>query len=209
MSEFTYQQTPTGTALESMEWDNVWWHSPEDTEHKRVLYIGDSISCRVRGLATKKAKESIYFDGFGTSKALDNPFFKTSLSIFGKQQGRRDGLLFNNGLHGWHLSDDAYAYHYEEMVKYLMEEFAPAKLVLLLTTSLAAPQSQQRQKTVKARNSRVMQIAKKYNLQVIDVYSLSVEKTALHHTDGVHFTEAGYEALAEKIVEDIRKLLDA
>ena len=61
---------------ETYEWDNVWLDHAEDLSRRRVLYIGDSISCGSRHIATGQTCEEILFDGFGTSKALDNPYFK-------------------------------------------------------------------------------------------------------------------------------------
>lgn len=57
-----------------------------------------------RHIATEALNGEILFDGFGTSKALDNPYFQQSLHLFAAQEGYRDLVLFNNGLHGWHLS---------------------------------------------------------------------------------------------------------
>ena len=64
------------TKLEMFEWDNLWIEHADKEDIKRVLYIGDSISCGVRQVATSISNGEIYFDGFGTSKALDNPYFK-------------------------------------------------------------------------------------------------------------------------------------
>ncbi len=105
MSDFTYEPNGTTAKLERFEWDNVWWEQT-DSHADRVLYIGDSISCGIRRRATEASVNTLLFDGFGTSKALDNPYFQNSVSMFAAQQGKRCAVLFNNGLHGWHLSDD-------------------------------------------------------------------------------------------------------
>ena len=37
-----------------------------------------------------------------------------SVKLFAQQESRRDAVVFNNGLHGWHLDDSTeYAEHYE------------------------------------------------------------------------------------------------
>ena len=82
-----------------------------------MLYIGDSISCATRRIATATARGEIFFDGFGTSKALDNSYYTDSLHLFAQQQGERKVVLFNNGLHGWHLDDESeYSKEYEKMI---------------------------------------------------------------------------------------------
>ena len=121
MSEFTYETSDTSRNLETFEWDNVWWEQTANETSKRILYIGDSISCGTRRLITSLSKSEILCDGFGTSKALDNPYFKSSLELFMKQQNKCDAILFNNGLHGWHLSDEEYEKCYDDMLLFLLK----------------------------------------------------------------------------------------
>ena len=107
MSEFTYQEvTDKNEKYETYEWDNVWISHADELSRNRVLYIGDSISCGIRNIATRLSDEKILFDGFGTSKGIDNPFFKDSLKLFAAQESKREAVIFNNGLHGWHLDDE-------------------------------------------------------------------------------------------------------
>jgi lysophospholipase L1-like esterase len=58
---------------------------------------------------------------------------------------------------------------------------------------------------VAPRNEEVLRIAKSLGLEVIDLYSVSVENAQLHTSDGVHFTAEGYEALAEAVVDFIKE----
>ena len=74
MSNFTYEFNNRSQSLEKFEWDNVWWEQADVTGVPRVLYIGDSISCATRHVATEAAEGKIFFDEFGTSKAVDNPY---------------------------------------------------------------------------------------------------------------------------------------
>ena len=79
MSNFTYEFENRRESLEMYEWDNVWWEHADKSDITRVLYVGDSISCATRNAATQSSGNTIYFDGFGTSKAVDNPFFAPSV----------------------------------------------------------------------------------------------------------------------------------
>ena len=97
-SEFTYQAESIVSPLETYEWDNTWLERITEKNKKRVLYIGDSISCGIRRFATDAAGGEILFDGFGTSKAIDNPFYFDSIRLFAAQEGERSAVLFNNGL---------------------------------------------------------------------------------------------------------------
>ncbi len=193
------------TILETYEWDNVWWEQTSVSDVPRVLYIGDSISCGTRNLATAAAENKILFDGFATSKAVDNPYFYDAVRMFAKQQGYRNAIVINNGLHGAHLEDSTeYKEHYENMVKFLLSEFKDTKLILLLTTCINNDSINERTKN---RNKAVCEIAEKYNLPVIDFYKVS---EGIQHllSDGVHFTEEGYKVLAKELAGRVREIIE-
>ncbi len=205
MSEFTYQEKPTESKLETYEWDNTWWEKTADTEHTRVLYIGDSISCGTRRFGNMNANGEILFDGFGTSKAIDNPFFKESLLLFARQQAHREVILFNNGLHGFHLNDEDYAKYYAVFVDFLKENFKGVPIILLLTTDVLG--NEERTEIVKNRNKKVMEIASEKGCEVLDFFATSLEIGSLHTGDGVHFTDEGYSVLGDKLIEKIKEVL--
>ncbi len=203
MSHFTYERETNGTRLETYEWDSVWWEQTGNRVAERVLYIGDSISCKTREAATRAADGALLFDGFGTSKALDNPYFFESVRLFARQQEARCAVIFNNGLHGWHLDDATeYPAAYERAVRFLLSEFPEAPLYLILTTSVA---NTEREARVRARNAAVAAIAERYSLPVIDLYAVSAEYAHLRAHDGVHYTPEGYAKFAEAIVSALRE----
>lgn len=206
MSEFTYEREDLSSALETYEWNDVWWEQTQEHERKRVLYIGDSISCGLRRVATNCSGEKILFDGFGTSKAVDNPFLADSVRLFGMQQGKRDLVIFNNGLHGFHLEDATeYKEYYEKMVCFLLEEYQDTPIALVLTTCIEGERNQR----VEVRNQSAREIAQKYELPIIDLYQASVEHVSLRSEDGVHFTAEGYEKLAQVLLDSIYKIVPA
>ena len=193
----------TPIQYETYEWDNTWIEHADKPHRKRVLYIGDSISCGTRHIATGMTEGRILFDGFGTSKALDNPYFADMLRLFATQEGRRNAVLFNNGLHGFHLDDKTeYREHYEKMVQCLTETFHGTPIFLLLTTHVADEAQNQR---VILRNWAVLDIAAKYSLPVIDLYAVSSAMPD-QLTDGVHFTQTGYRTLAQTIIDALEHI---
>jgi len=205
MSDFTYEFNNRSQSLEKFEWDNVWWEQADVTGVPRVLYIGDSISCATRRVATAAAEGKIFFDGFGTSKAVDNPYFSESVRLFAQQQGEREVIIFNNGLHGWHLDDDTeYIQYYEQLVKFLLSEFSATPIVLLLTTAIA---DEKRNARVIKRNNAVVKLAAAYNLSVVDLYSVVNEHRELLSPDGVHLIPEGYKLLASALLSHINGLI--
>ena len=199
MSEFTYETKVSAQKLESLEWDNVWWEQTENETTNRVLYIGDSISCGTRRQITLLSKGEYLCDGFGTSKALDNPYFQPSVELFMKQQNRCDAILFNNGLHGFHLSNEEYEKHYNEMLQFLLKTEKPV-YVVLTTDDVRHPQQNE---IVNARNEIAKALAKKYQLPVIDLHTVAINNPNCHVPDGVHFNAEGYALLAKCILENL------
>ena len=205
MSDFTYEFNNRSQSLEKFEWDNVWWEQADVTGVPRVLYIGDSISCATRRVATAAAEGKIFFDGFGTSKAVDNPYFSESVRLFAQQQGEREVIIFNNGLHGWHLDDETeYIQYYEQLVKFLLSEFGATPIVLILTTAIA---DEKRNARVIKRNNAVVKLAAAYNLSVVDLYSVVNEHRELLSPDGVHLIPEGYKLLASALLSHINGLI--
>ena len=206
MSDFTYEFENKNNRLEKYEWDTVWWECADTAGIPRVLYIGDSISCATRRFANEAAGHGIFFDGFGTSKAVDNPYFAESVRLFAHQQGERAVILFNNGLHGWHLEDEtAYKQYYEQFLQFLMAEFECTPIVLLLTTAVA---DEKRNARVVTRNRMVTELAEAYQLPVVDLYAITHQHRDLLSHDGVHLTAEGYKLLAGELVAKVKEFLE-
>jgi lysophospholipase L1-like esterase len=204
MSDFTYEKDSQISELETYEWDNVWWEQAPKQNATRVLYIGDSISCALRRKATAISNDELLFDGFGTSKAVDNPYFLPSVKSFATQQRERRVVIFNNGLHGWHLTEEAYGEHYKKLVTALKDEFSDSVIALVLTTAITDVERNER---VKVRNEKVKEIAKELSLPIIDLNEVSAKNISLISGDGVHFTDKGYDVMATFLVDKVRKLI--
>ena len=200
MSIFTYE-SQNRTPLETYEWDNIWWEQTNNKSGKRIIYIGDSISCGTRRIATALSENKLLFDGFGTSKAVDNPYFKKSLTLFLSQISEYSAILFNNGLHGWHLSEEEYREYYKDMILFLKENTNAPIFILLTTNDDIHPGTNDR---VIIRNQYVRALAYEFSLPVIDLYEVAMKYNDLHTSDKIHFTSEGYTKLAERILESLR-----
>lgn len=211
MGRFTYEdEKADGQVLETYEWDNVWWEYAPDREKKRALIVGDSISCGYRDIVNKMLAGEIYVDGFGTSKALDNPFFEKSLDLMIAQSGCQM-ILFNNGLHGFHLDGDAYKRLYMQFVGKLIAKYPEIKFVILLTTPTLTDDLKQanekRNAVVCVRNAAAREVAAKYGLDCIDLYELLADADVGLWKDPFHLQAEGYEKLARAVADYIRKNL--
>lgn len=197
----TYEEKDTSITLERFEWSNT-WHEEAPTENaKRILYIGDSISLMTRLHMNRIRKEDgAFVDGIHTSKGLDNPTYLDFVTLFAREEGAREVILFNNGLHGWHLSDEAYEEAYEALVTAIRDAVPAKHFFLILSTRL---KSEERTARVLARNEAVKRIGEKLGLPVIDLYSVSDEHFDLLAKDGVHYTDAGYTLFAERIWNEL------
>ena len=202
MSDFTYETENRMNKYETYEWDDMWIDHANETDRKRAAYIGDSISVGTRRIATARTNEEILFDGFGTSKALDNPYFKDSIRLFLNQVPNVDTVLFNNGLHGWHLNDETeYKALYDERIQFILSEIKDAKLYILLTTAVIDKDDNDR---VKLRNVAAREVAEKYSIPVIDLYDITSTNLNEISPDGIHPTEPLYEKIADEIIRNIR-----
>lgn len=204
MRDLTYEFDTKNTVLETYEWDNTWIEFANDKFANRILYIGDSISGDTRYYLNELLNDNALVDRFGTSKALDNPYFFESLKVYTKQLPKIDAILFNNGLHGWHLNDDSeYPAHYEKMLEFLIKEYN-VPIYIVLTTFV---KDIERNNRVIERNSAVLKIAEKYNLKTIDLYTASKENSFMMFEDGVHFVQEGYKLLAQTIYNGLKENL--
>ena len=201
MSDFTYERGEMKEKFEKYEWDRFWVDTPLDGETKRILSIGDSISAAIKDVSLKDKEKNILYDNLATSKALDNPCFEETIRLYAKQEPSRDVILFNNGLHGWHLEDETeYKEAFDKMIKFLLHEFRGTPIYVVLTTHLA---DQNREKRVIKRNEAALETAKRYNLPIIDLYKISLENSALLKNDGVHYDEAGCVLFLNEILKTL------
>ncbi len=208
MPVFTYEKENTKTPLETYEWDDIWWDHPSDTEGRRILVIGDSISCGYRRALGKLEGRNFYVDGIASSKAADSESFYSLLDYYAASGLAYDAVFFNNGLHGWHLDDgEEYKAHYEKLAAYIKKKFAPKSFYIVLTTPVRKSGNteifDERNERVKARNTVAAEIAKKLGTETVDLFSLIEDRPELYTQDGVHLVPEGYVLLAGEILKVI------
>lgn len=196
--------------LETIEWTQYW---VEDTarDRKRVLLIGDSISVGYRSAVHSRIKDRYYVSAISTSKAVDNPNFVKEIDFLAREEEFEYEIVhFNNGLHGFHLSDADYEKGYDAAVKSLRAAFPNARLMLALSTPIADPEDpsayDEKNAVVLRRNRVVEKIAAKYGLEVNDLYSVAdAHPECRNPHDGYHYRQQGYDFLADQIASVLLK----
>ena len=199
----TYMYGEYSHPLEQKEWTRMWLDEATDTTTPRVLLVGDSI---FNGVSSRiiDMGDSILFDCYCTSKAVDNPYYMQELDLFMRQEGRRKIIIFNNGLHGWHLDDEVqYAEGYENMIKHLKETYPEALVVVSLTTFI----KDKRHDRVLQRNKVAKKIAEKYQCPVMDMYAESRKHEDKLIADGIHYIEEGYMELCKFIINSVKEIM--
>ena len=215
--DYTYAFENRKECLEKYEWDNVWWDSADSEGIPRVLYIGDSISCMTRRVATAEAENTLLFDGVGTSKAVDNPYFPMTVHNFALQEADRCAVLFNNGLHGG-CNDtliplETYKQGVREIVSVLRRNQPQAKLVIVTSTYMSPKGDEsfvideKMNAFVLERNAFLREFAAENGFAVNDLYALTAGNAAFRQTDGVHFEKESTDKLAAHVADFIDQQL--
>jgi hypothetical protein len=187
---------------ERIEWVDIWFTDADKEALPRVLMIGDSITRGYFGQVEKALAGKAYCGRYTTSRSVCDPVFFQELALVLGQYDY-EVIHFNNGLHGWGFSEEAYAAGFEKFLDALKAQAPEAALVCGLSTpvletgGMAAEQDR-----VKARNEIVRALCAERDIAVNDLYSVS-DDAELFSPDGVHFSPKGRAAQAEVVAEAI------
>ena len=195
---------------EDIEWSDFWWSHEPDTSKPRVLFIGNSISRGYYPAVSAKLSGIVNCDRYSTSRSIEDPaLFRETKIAMGKY--RHAVIHFNNGLHGWHLTNDQYEKGLRKFVKFLKANKSKGSvLIYSLTTPVPSKEAGLKLDPVKNqvvldRNLIARKIMEENRIPVIDLYGLmepQLEKYSGSKGD-VHYNKEGYERLAEKISNEI------
>lgn len=200
---------------EDIEWSDFWWSHESDMAKPRVLFIGNSISRGYYSAISTRLSGKVNCDRYATSRSIEDPalFRETEIAMANYHHAV---IHFNNGLHGWHLTNDQYEKGLRKYVKFLKSHKSKGcVLVYSLTTPYPSKEPGQKLDPVKNqvvidRNMIARKIMDENSIAVIDLYGLmepELEKYSGSKGD-VHYNNEGYERLAEKISNEILKLIE-
>ena len=201
--------------LERYEWCDFWWDDTGATGVPRVLPVGDSITRSYRRPLTQLFQGRALVDMLATSRAVDNPALLHELEyMLGPHSLPHQLIHLNNGLHGLHLSAEAYLDGMRRVVDFIAERQPGARLVLALTTPVGKqgdPRTPDEEKNpvVIERNEMVRLLAAERNLPVNDLYTPMLANPGYRSADGVHYNAEGQQALAELVAAFLSRELAA
>ena len=206
------KKTTTRPVREYTEWCRLHWSSAPDTSRPRVLLIGDSIVVGYHGEVSKLLKGKANVDMLATSKCIADPAFlkETELATEGYDH---DVIHFNNGLHGWHVTEEEYASHLARYVKQLRRLAPKAKLIWGSTTPVSVSRdptklSPQKNPRVIRLNRIAADVMQANHIPINDLYGLVVGKADLRAADGFHYNRKGHAVQGKAVAEMVRQALE-
>ncbi len=186
---------------------------------KNVLIVGDSISIGYMPYVSKSLAPDVVVEhnaGNGGSTVRGKESIEKWL---GDRQW--DVVLFNFGLHDLVHKDslnkydvngkvtvplDEYRQNLEAIVKTLRQ--TTATLVFINTTMVPENSAGRKSEDVARYNEVALRVMKKNAIEVLDLYTPSLTIHPINSKPGnVHYTDKGYELLAEHVVERIKAVL--
>ena len=193
---------------EEFEWIQTWCDHTDQKDLPRVLFVGDSITRAYYEDVRNKLGGKCYADYIATSYAVDSKIY-TDVTAGLAADSDYALIHFNHGLHGMHMTDKVYG----EGIEKLLKEIGKNRKVILATSTIVKESGNARidyKQTgiILRRNEIVRYIAGKYGYGVDDLYTVSANvPNEMRLDDGVHYTEAGSERLAEHVAKVILSAL--
>lgn len=184
---------------EEYEWSNIWWDHADDASLKRVLLIGDSISVGYTQPVIDRLKGIFHVDRLANSRGINDPALSKEIDYM-LSEYQYEAIHFNNGLHGFHIPDDVYAYFLEHMVQTLIQYGHGAKLVWASSTPVTTPDAENNALVLR-RNALAAGIMQRYNIAINDLNSIIAERPELSAGDGYHYKAEGYTLLGEAVTQ--------
>lgn len=181
---------------------DAWDYVEDDPKLPRVLLIGDSVSrgytMAVRAALAGKANVHRAPENCGPSS---NGVKKLQVYL---GDGKWDVIHFNFGIHDRNTAPALYASNLEQIVAGLQK--TGAKLIWARTTPAASPTNNEHYTAEQC--AKVNQIAddvmKRYGIPEDDLYDAVEPRLAeLQLPNNVHFTDAGYKVLGDKVASEI------
>lgn len=185
---------------ELTEWCNMKWYDTA-SQGKRVLLIGDSITLGYSEVVRRILDKRYSLAYLCTSKNVADIAYLKELSYV-LQDYPADVIHLNNGLHGWHLPVEEYARALGQILGYLQQMQPEARIIWASSTQCIQNKFAEREEEIQKRNAAATVLMQERTIEIDDLYSVTRDRRDLL-TDGVHYTQEGYELLGAKVAQMI------
>jgi hypothetical protein len=194
---------------ENIEWTNMRWNDAPDNCKARILLVGDSIVVGHEKLLQEIVKDEYCIDSFATAKCVSDVDYMKELDYMLASKDY-DLVIFNNGLHGFDISDEAYEENLEEVLINLNKRVK--KLAWRTSTPIRSKEDlnnfeSEKTPRVIRRNSFAAKVTAKLNIPVLDLYTPMAENVDYFSPDAIHYNEQGKETQAKMLAEFIKEIL--
>lgn len=194
---------------ENIEWTNMRWNDAPDNCRARILLIGDSIVVGHERLLHEIVKDEYCIDSFATAKCVSDIDYMRELDYMLASKDY-DLVIFNNGLHGFDIDDEAYEENLEEAMKDLNKRVK--NLAWRTSTPIRDKEdldkfNSERNPRVIRRNAFAAKVAADLDIPVLDLYTPMEENVEYFAPDAIHYNEQGREVQAQMLAEFIKKIL--
>ena len=194
---------------ENIEWTNMRWNDAPDNCKARILLIGDSIVVGHERLLHEIVKDEYCIDSFATAKCVSDVDFMKELNYMLAVKDY-DLVIFNNGGHGFDISDEAYEENLEEAMRDLNKRVK--KLAWRTSTPIRDKKNlnkfnaERNPRTIR-RNAFAAKVAADLDIPTLDLYTAMEKNIGYFSPDAVHYNEQGKKAHAQMLADFIKEIL--
>ncbi len=210
MSNITFDSEAKSThKKEDIEWLRIWCEDTNEEGLPHVALIGDSITEGYYSFVRDALKDVARVDYLATSYSVASDMYRETVRHFVKDSNYTV-VHFNYGLHAFSVDEETYAL----CCRKVLEKISDDTVVIVANTTTVMDESLQEENVswkekVIARNEKIQSIANDLGLVLNDLNArCKTFETSMRNPDGVHFHESGYMALAESVVQCMRKQLE-
>src|SRR5437016_2989959 len=120
---------------EAIEWCDIWISHANESKLPRVLLIGDSIARDYYPEVEKRLAGKAFVARLATSRFVADPVLLKEIDLV-LDGTKFDVIHFNNGMHGWQHSEEAYRKAFPKLIKTIRAHAPKASLIWATTTPL-------------------------------------------------------------------------
>lgn len=198
-------------AREYIEWSDIWIPGANKTDLPHVLLIGNSITRGYYGKVEAALKDKAYIGRLSNSKSIGDPALLEEIAVVLKNT-KFDIIHFNNGLHGFDYTEEEFDNSFPKLIKVIRKYAPKAKLVWATITPVRTGNEMKEfapiTERLKIRNEIALKHINHANIEINDLWSTVIDHPEYYAGgDGTHPVDAGYSALATKVISIIKKYL--